>query len=277
MVWSKSLRSAGMILPALRLLDRNLQTSSGVFLSCLGWITKGALSFLQVFAITLTALGLGLFTILILLEALPQKSREVQPQRPPHVHSPSFVPSWTFETWRSPFVENLLLDHLPGPPSPLLHSMAPLVSPSPLKVSPKPGSMVTYLDRIRGRISHLWRPPPFKAPGQMSVVVAIGIGVSGQLTRVTVVRPSGDKAFDASVLQAIRQALPFPSPPADLEDPLEVELRFHATWKGSPLTIQAVQEDHVLKGDPSMTEKGGVETERVEERLKVVPESPQPS
>jgi len=137
--------------------------------------------------------------------------------------------------------------------------------------------MVTYLDRIRGSIGRLWKPPPFRAPGQASVVVAIGLQASGQLTRVTVVRSSGDKAFDESALRAIRQALPFPSPPTDLEDPLEMELRFHATWKGPPLTIQAVQEDRALSGNPSGTGKSGVETERIEERLKVAPENPHPS
>jgi len=149
--------------------------------------------------------------------------------------------------------------------------------PTPLTSLPEHGSRAAYLDRIQGKVAGLWKPPPLSAPGQLSVVVAIRMEGSGQLTWVTVAHSSGDKAFDESALRAIRRAPPFPPLPMDLEDPLQVELRFHASRRGRPLRVQAIQEGRVPKGEPAEIKGGGIETEHIEERLNVAPENPQPS
>ncbi|MBI3988931.1 MAG: TonB C-terminal domain-containing protein [candidate division NC10 bacterium] len=235
--------------------------------------------FFQAFIITLVTIGMSLFAVLILLlEPMPQRTREVQQQQPLQLRSPSLATLWTFDAWRSPPMEDLPPDRLLGAvPFDQLRSMHRFPPPTPLTSLPEPGSMATYLDQMQGKIADLWKPPPLRTPRQLSVVVTIRMEDSGQLTSATVARSSGDKAFDESALRAIRRAPPFPPLPMDLEEPLQVELRFHASRKGRPLRTQAAQENHVSKGESAEINGDRIETERLEERLNVAPEHPHPS
>ena len=47
----------------------------------------------------------------------------------------------------------------------------------------------------------------------MSADVEFSISADGTLNSVKIAKPSGDSAFDESVLRAIRRAAPFPPPP----------------------------------------------------------------
>lgn len=64
------------------------------------------------------------------------------------------------------------------------------------------------LERIRDAWVWTGRRP------DLEVTVGFRVGANGTLSDIRVVRPSGDRSYDASVMRALRGASPLPPPPA---------------------------------------------------------------
>lgn len=101
---------------------------------------------------------------------------------------------------------------------------------SAAKTTPVSGGKAksTYLTILYGLIvPHLtWPPRPSGGPSHAEGTVAFNIDGSGRLTYQSVVRSSGVQALDAAALAAVRQASPFPAPPAGL--PLGLSFTYSA-------------------------------------------------
>lgn len=84
-----------------------------------------------------------------------------------------------------------------------------------------------YYGMLRDRVQENWIYPQGLKDNTISVIVSMKIARSGKLLEVAVERSSGNRAFDDSLLKAIRKAEPFPPLPVDLEGSfLETGLRF---------------------------------------------------
>ena len=80
-----------------------------------------------------------------------------------------------------------------------------------------------YLDQVERRIMATWKLLP-KANG-LKVVLRLRLGRSGRVSDVRVEKSSGDKQSDASVVQAVRRASPFPPTPDSAQSSLVGDLR----------------------------------------------------
>ena len=79
------------------------------------------------------------------------------------------------------------------------------------RVSASAGRMRNYQTQVR---AHIARNRPRGLPGKSGMVhVAFGLSETGKLTRIKLLRSSGDPAIDRAVLSALRHAAPFPSAP----------------------------------------------------------------
>ena len=74
----------------------------------------------------------------------------------------------------------------------------------------------TYINQIKRRIMAVWRLP--KNSEGLKVVIWMNLDKAGRISDVRVEESSGDEKFDASALQAVRRAAPFPPVPLALED-----------------------------------------------------------
>lgn len=84
-----------------------------------------------------------------------------------------------------------------------------------------------YYGVIRDKVQDNWIYPDGLKDDKISVIVSIKIARTGKLLDVSVEKSSGDKAFDASLLKAVKKAAPFPPLPVDMEGSfLETGLRF---------------------------------------------------
>jgi TonB family protein len=84
-----------------------------------------------------------------------------------------------------------------------------------------------YYGVIRDKVQDSWIYPEGLKDDKISVIVSIKIARTGKLLDVSVEKSSGDQAFDASLLKAVKKAAPFPPLPVDLEGSfLETGLRF---------------------------------------------------
>ena len=68
-----------------------------------------------------------------------------------------------------------------------------------------------YLDRVERHIMAVWKLPP--NANELKVVIRLRVERSGHVSDVRVEKSSGDKQFDASAVQAVRRASPFPPIP----------------------------------------------------------------
>ena len=83
----------------------------------------------------------------------------------------------------------------------------------------------TYQTRIQEHILKVWLVPPHSKG--LQAVVFLTIDWAGHVERWRFVQRSGNERFDESIQQAIKQAEPFPSLPADYtERLLDAEIRF---------------------------------------------------
>ncbi len=84
-----------------------------------------------------------------------------------------------------------------------------------------------YYGLLRDKVQENWLYPQGLKDATVSVIVSIKIARSGKLLDVAVEKSSGDKAFDESLLKAVKKAAPFPPLPVDMEGSfLETGLRF---------------------------------------------------
>lgn len=82
---------------------------------------------------------------------------------------------------------------------------------SAARVSASAGRMRSYQTQVR---AHIARNRPRGLPGKSGMVhVAFGLSETGKLTRIKLLRSSGDPAIDQAVLSALRHAAPFPRAP----------------------------------------------------------------
>lgn len=84
-----------------------------------------------------------------------------------------------------------------------------------------------YYGMIRDSVQENWIYPEGLRDNRISVIVSIKIARTGKLLDVSVEKSSGEEAFDASLLKAVKKAAPFPPLPVDMEGSfLETGLRF---------------------------------------------------
>lgn len=84
-----------------------------------------------------------------------------------------------------------------------------------------------YYGVLRDKVQENWIYPQGLKDNRISVIVSIKIERGGKLLEVSVEKSSGNRAFDDSLLKAIKKAAPFPPLPVDLEGSfLETGLRF---------------------------------------------------
>lgn len=83
-----------------------------------------------------------------------------------------------------------------------------------------------YFGTIKSYVDENWQYP-MGVNDSIEIIVSVKIARTGKLLDVSVEKSSGDKAFDASLLKAIKKAAPFPPLPVDMEGSfLETGLRF---------------------------------------------------
>lgn len=81
------------------------------------------------------------------------------------------------------------------------------------RVSASEGSIINYTALVRARVAS--RRP--SGPGMRgTVVVLFGVSRSGGLAFASISRSSGDQLLDRTVLSAVRNAAPFPTPPSGI-------------------------------------------------------------
>jgi periplasmic protein TonB len=81
------------------------------------------------------------------------------------------------------------------------------------RVSASEGSTINYTALVRARVAS--RRP--SGPGMRGTVVVIfGVSRSGGLAFASIKRSSGDQLLDRTVLSAVRNAAPFPTPPSGI-------------------------------------------------------------
>ena len=68
-----------------------------------------------------------------------------------------------------------------------------------------------------------WKLPP--NANRLKVVIRLPVERSGRVSDVRVEKSSGDKQFDASAVQAVRRASPFPPVPESAQSSLVGDLR----------------------------------------------------
>lgn len=79
---------------------------------------------------------------------------------------------------------------------------------------------------IQGAINRNWTIPPGKDTKGLSITVQISLASDGNLTNIAVSRGSGDPAFDASLIRAVRKSIPLPIPADKFSKFQELELDF---------------------------------------------------
>ena len=70
---------------------------------------------------------------------------------------------------------------------------------------------IMYTEQVKRRVKESWIVAEQK-PG-LSATVRFGIQPDGEVFAVELVKPSGDNAFDQSVVRAVKKANPLPPPP----------------------------------------------------------------
>jgi TonB family protein len=73
-----------------------------------------------------------------------------------------------------------------------------------------------YYRAVRERIKRRWTF--YGGNSELTTIVTFSIDANGNVTSTRIVRSSNDRAFDNSVVRAIRSAGPFPAPPEKYRD-----------------------------------------------------------
>ena len=108
---------------------------------------------------------------------------------------------------------------IPGYGSGAIFALVTLLICSPLFASH------AYDQQLKKRVDAVWYRP--NGSEGLSTTVRFGLDRNGNLTELRIVKSSGNRAFDKSLLEAFRRAAPFsPLPPAILESYSAVEFTF---------------------------------------------------
>lgn len=84
---------------------------------------------------------------------------------------------------------------------------------------------IAYQNSIVSTIKQNWAWPGQK--GSLKALVRFGIKDNGEIIGIKIAEPSGDPAFDESILRALRKSSPLPSPPESYrKDFSQVEMNF---------------------------------------------------
>jgi TonB family protein len=102
-----------------------------------------------------------------------------------------------------------------------------------------------YLDQIRDRVQSTWKYPA--KSDSLQTTVKFNIDRAGRITDLEITRPSARKDFDASVLEAVRSATPFP-PLLSILKKSEVR-EVGMTFKGKSVVIDAPKPAALKKSD----------------------------
>jgi colicin import membrane protein len=71
----------------------------------------------------------------------------------------------------------------------------------------------TYLDVVVSRVKSHWNLPEWLQNSKLRAVVVVYLDESGNITKRTLVKPSGDQRFDDLALKAVDESTPLPRPP----------------------------------------------------------------
>ena len=89
----------------------------------------------------------------------------------------------------------------------------------------KGADFLIYQAKIVTMIRENWAWPGQK--GQLKALVRFGIKENGEIVGMKISEPSGDQAFDESILRALRKSSPLPAPPESYrKDFSQVEMNF---------------------------------------------------
>ncbi len=92
---------------------------------------------------------------------------------------------------------------------------------------------LAYINLIERRIMAIWRLPP-NAEGR-KVALRINLDAAGSISDVCVEDSSGDEAFDASAVEAVRRASPFPPVPISMKNLIgDLLMVLDPTWITKP-------------------------------------------
>jgi len=91
-----------------------------------------------------------------------------------------------------------------------------------------------YAVDVDRRIKENWSIPKafLKDMGDLEAIVVLRLKPNGELIDARLEKPSGFHPFDESTLRAIKKSAPFPMPPFDLKEDLEIEIGFYSDQIG---------------------------------------------
>lgn len=101
------------------------------------------------------------------------------------------------------------------------------IQQSPIsKAPPLSNNMIQYHLDVMNTIKALWRMPKDSSKNDLLTVVVVKIRKDGTIVGITMEKASGNKAFDESIIRALRATDPLPPIPAALNTD-SVELGFN--------------------------------------------------
>ena len=88
--------------------------------------------------------------------------------------------------------------------------------------------MYGYFTRVKSHIHTYWNLPKFLADKNLKSEAFVEINETGYVVKIQLEKSSGNEAFDQIVINTIRNASPFPTPPLEIRSILKqgVVLRF---------------------------------------------------
>jgi TonB family protein len=104
-----------------------------------------------------------------------------------------------------------------------------------------------YMQSIQGKIKRAWRPPASSKP--IKVVVHFTVDKSGKTSHAKIAKSSGDKACDASALQAIADVSPLPKLGAGSPPNVQIEYIFDRNGKSRKANSPSPPESQGLEAE----------------------------
>lgn len=92
----------------------------------------------------------------------------------------------------------------------------------------KPGVIDSYAERIKSKVLRNLRVPQTADSNTYVTTTRVDLDPNGNVLRVFITNPSGNRAFDSAVVQAIRKTVSFGQPP--FQELRAVGLRFSSRF-----------------------------------------------